>query len=88
MSKNCTICKHYGRQTPSTEKLEKATLFNEEETVVIHLCRSHSVDLFKNGQKNFLLAHHKILQEVVSSDSPDFLELLEKVFKENYHELY
>lgn len=84
----CTICKHYGLATPSPNKVERVSLFDGEESISIMLCQAHSVEIFKSGQKKFLLAHHKILEEVVSSDSPKFLELLEKTFKENYHELY
>lgn len=82
--KECTICKHYGRPTPDDAQLDRTQIYDETGTAVpIYLCKAHSVDLFKKGQKNFLLEHYKILVDLVDSDEPKFLEVLEKTIKKN-----
>jgi len=89
MSKTeCTICKHYGERSDSPE-LERATIFDDVGTAVaLLLCRKHAVELFKNGQKKFLISHHKILIDIVSSDETKFLDILERVVRENLDEIY
>lgn len=83
----CTICKHYGKKTEG--KLERAQLFDEVGTpITIQLCRKHSVELFKSGQKQFLLHHHKILVDIISSDETKFLDILEKTIRGNIDEIY
>jgi len=83
----CTICKHYGQKTAT--KLERAQLFDEVGTPInINLCRSHAVELFKNGQKKFLLSHYKILVDIISSDETKFLDILEKTIRGNLDEIY
>jgi hypothetical protein len=80
--KECTICKHYGRKTLEDQNLEKTQIYDETGTPVpINLCKAHSVELFKSGQKKFLLNHYKILVDLVASDEPKFLEILEKTIK-------
>lgn len=80
--RECTICKHYGRETHEPERLERTQVYDETGTPVpILLCKSHSVQLFKMGQKKFLLSHYKILVDLVASDEPKFLEVLEKTVK-------
>lgn len=87
--KACTICKHYGVETPDEAVLERTQVFDETGTPVpILLCRSHSVELFKNGQKKFLLSHYKILVDLVGSDEMKFLEILEKTVKKNTDRLF
>lgn len=81
-SRECTICKHYGIKTALSEDLERTQLYDETGTpVLIFLCRSHSVDLFKMGQRKFLLGHYKILVDLVDSDEPNFLDILERTIK-------
>jgi len=78
----CTICKHYGNKTPEGEELEKTQVYDETGTPVpIRLCRSHSVELFKMGQKKFLLHHYRILVELIDSDEPKFISILEYTCK-------
>ena len=85
----CTICKHYGAPTESPEDLEKETLYDElGNPVKVLLCRTHSVELFKSGQRKFLIKHYKILVDIISSDEAKFLELLEKTVKENLNDIY
>jgi len=80
--RECTICKHYGLPTAASEILERTKLFDEEGApAVIDLCVKHSVDLFKIGQRRFLLEHYKILVDLIASDEPKFLEILEKTIK-------
>lgn len=87
--RECTICKHYGRKTPENDELERTQVYDETGTPVpIKLCRSHSVELFKKGQKNFLLAHYKILIGLVASDEPKFLDVLERTIKKNPNKIY
>jgi hypothetical protein len=89
MAKECTICKHYGLPTQDSEQLERTSLYDEMGTgVPINLCRKHAVELFKLGQKRFLVAHYRILLEVVQSDEHKFLEVLEMTVKENLDLIY
>jgi len=79
----CTICKHYGNKTPEGE-LERTQLYDDVGTpILVRLCRSHSVQLFKMGQKKFLLSHYKILVDIMDSDEPKFLEILESTVKKH-----
>jgi hypothetical protein len=87
--RECTICKHYGKKTDDPSQLERATIFDEVGTPVpILLCRSHSVELFKSGQKKFLVNHYKILVDIISSDETKFLEVLEKTVRSNLDDIY
>jgi hypothetical protein len=89
MSRECTICKHYGLPTHDSENLERTNIYDELGTAVpINLCRKHSVELFKLGQKRFLVSHYRILLEVVQSDEHKFLEVLEGTIKENLDMIY
>lgn len=89
MSKTeCTICKHYGEESEG-KRLEKAIIFDEVGNPVnLLLCREHGVDLFKSGQKKFLVKHYKILVDIISSDETKFLDILERTVKENLDEIY
>ena len=79
----CTICKHYGNATPEGE-LERTQLYDDVGSPVkVNLCRSHSVQLFKLGQKKFLLSHYKILVDIMDSDEPKFLKVLEFTVKKH-----
>ena len=87
--KECVICKHYGEETSNTHQLEKTQIFDEiGNPLMILLCRSHAVELFKMGQRKFLLGHYKILVDIISSDETKFLEVLEKTVRSNRNDLY
>lgn len=89
--KLCTICKHYGIETPVElrEDLERTFIFDEfGKTVSIQLCRKHAVDLFKTGQKRFLLSHYRILTDLVDSDELKFLDVLEKTVQRNPDKIF
>ena len=89
--KSCTICKHYGQKTPPElrAELDRNQLFDATGTPVsILLCKKHAVELFKLGQKNFLLAHYKILIDLVGSDEMKFLDILERTIKENSDKVF
>jgi hypothetical protein len=80
--KECTICKHYGKAGAADQYLERTQVYDETGAPVgIYLCKSHSVELFKMGQRKFLLSHYRILVDLVDSDEPKFLEVLEKTVK-------
>ncbi len=66
--KICPICKYYGRITWGDQS---DSLFNERNEVKIHLCYSHSVDLFKKGQANFILKYREVFKgyDLLSDDS-------------------
>ena len=82
--KECTICKHYGDKTDDPDKLERAQLFDENgNPVPVQLCRSHNVELFQMGQKKFLCSHYRILVDLIDSDEPKFLAVLEQVIQAN-----
>lgn len=85
----CTICKHYGDETDDSKMLERTKIFDESGNPVnIILCRKHSVELFKLGQKKFLLTHYKILVDIIASDETKFLDILEKTIKSNADKIY
>ena len=85
----CTICKHYGLKTAEPNKLEMEKLYDEDDNVVpVSLCRAHGVDLFKLGQKKFLINHYKILNGLIDSDEPKFIELLEKAYRSNLDKIF
>ena len=87
--KECTICKHYGEPTVQDRELDRQVIFDEVGTpVAIHLCNKHAVDLFKNGQRRFLVQHYKILVDIISSDEVKFLDILEKTVRENLDDIY
>ena len=86
--KECTICKHYGEPTDDPEILEKAQIYDEVGTPVsINLCRQHSVDLFRKGQKKFLVQHSKILVDIISSDEAKILELIAQTVRNNLDDI-
>lgn len=88
-AKECIICKHYGKSTKSATGLERAVIFDDGGTPIpILLCRHHSVQLFKYGQKRFLLGHYQILVDIISSDETKFLEILEKTVRNNLDDIY
>jgi hypothetical protein len=83
----CIICKHYGTKTIG--HLERAQLFDEMGSPLnVNLCRSHAVELFKAGQRKFLISHYRILEETISSDDTKFLEILEKTILNNKDQIY
>lgn len=87
--KECTICKHYGHATDQADELDKQVIFDEVGTPVpINLCKKHAVDLFKNGQRRFLVEHYKILIDIISSDEVKFLDILEKTVRDNLDDIY
>jgi hypothetical protein len=80
--RECTICKHSNLETPKGEDLENSFLYEEDgEPIKIHLCRRHSVQLFKLGQKSFLLAHYRILVDLIDSDEKKFINILDKTVR-------
>jgi hypothetical protein len=80
--RECTICKHYGFAAPSEPNLEVSPLYEEGgELINILLCRKHSVQLFKLGQKSFLLAHYRILIDLIDSDEKKFINILDKTVR-------
>lgn len=82
--RECTICKHYGKPTEDVKNLERTNLFDEGgNPVPVNLCRSHSVQLFQKGQKKFLISHYRILTDLIASDEPKFLEVLERTIRNN-----
>lgn len=87
--KECTICKHYGEKTEQEDELDKQVIFDEVGTPVpIYLCKKHAVDLFKSGQRRFLVQHYKILVDIISSDEVKFLDILEKTVRDNLDDIY
>ena len=87
----CTICKHLGKEVDSEEEVELGYLFNDLHAgaaVKIRLCRKHSVELFKHGQKRFLIDYRRILFDLVNSDEMEFIKILEKTVRANLDSIY
>lgn len=71
----CVICKHKGIQ--NTSNLETNKVFSKSgQSVRVLLCRSHAVELFQMGQKNFFNKHYDILFDVIESEEVQFLVIL------------
>jgi len=89
--KACTICKHLGKVTEESRDLDASFLYNDIDnpaSIKIRLCRSHSVELFKLGQKRFLINHKQILHDLVNSDEMEFIRILERTLHKNLDALY
>lgn len=87
----CTICKHLGKVTEEATDLEAGFLYNDIDNpaqVKIRLCRSHSVELFKLGQKKFLVNYKQILFDLVNSDEMEFVRILERTVRKNLDAIY
>ena len=81
-SKKCTICKHLGLETPNLLDVERSYLYeNNGDAVAVFLCRTHAVQLFKLGQKSFLLSHYQILNDCVDTDEKKFINILEQTVR-------
>lgn len=89
--KICTICKHLGKDVEAAEVVEIGYLFDDIQAgsaVKIRLCRKHSVELFKQGQRKFLIDYRRILFDLVNSDEMEFIKILEKTVKANLDSIY
>lgn len=89
MSKDnrCVICKHKGIQNSSN--LDTNRIYGPSgQPVQVLLCRSHAVELFQMGQKNFFIHHHKILFNIINSDEVEFLVILHDTVKEHIDSVY
>lgn len=89
MSKDnrCVICKHKGISNSSN--LDANRIYNKSGSPIkVLLCRSHAVELFQIGQKNFFLQHHKILFNILNSDEVEFLVVLHDTVKEHIDSVY
>jgi hypothetical protein len=88
MKRECTICKHYGEETDTSKEIEKSIIYDESSTpYAVTLCRKHSVELFKLGQRRFMLEHYRILTDLISSDEMKFIEILQKTVQANLDEI-
>lgn len=90
-SRECTICKHLGKKATEELELEAGFLYNELDgpaPVRVKLCRRHSVELFKLGQKKFLLNYKIILFDLVNSDEMEFVKILERTVRNNLDAIY
>lgn len=84
--KKCTICKHLGKSTKCHEELDMGYFYDGYSVlgpVKARLCRSHSVELFKRGQKRFLLNYRSILYDVINSDEVEFIRILDETVRRN-----
>ena len=84
--KACTICKHLGKIRKESIDLDASFLYNvidNPASIKIRLCRSHSVELFKLGQKKFLINHKQIMYDLVNSDEMEFIRILERTLRKN-----
>lgn len=85
----CVICRNYDLEYDRADTYDMCSLFNESgKEVSIKLCKVHSIELFKSGQKNFLLNHYKILVDLIDSNDNAFLEVLEETVKKNINSIY
>lgn len=88
-NRECVICSHLGDNNYSKDSLEVMSLFSEyghEHKFLF--CKNHSIELFKLGQKKFLLNYMNILADVMETNNPEFLTLLEQYVKRYYHEVH
>lgn len=84
----CVICKHQGDHR-EYDRIETCTLYDDcGQVVKIQLCPFHSTDLFKKGQKKFLLNNYKILVDLFETDDPKFIDMLRRNFERYKDEIY
>ena len=88
--KVCTICKHLGLDHHHEQQLDTGYLYDgvRARSIKLILCRSHAVELFRQGQKKFLISKRKILYDLVNSDEKDFIRILEKTVQQNTDLIY
>lgn len=87
----CTVCKHLNKNVEAEEEIEIGYLFDGVHSgspVKIRMCRKHSVELFKVGQKRFLINYRSILFDLVNSDEMEFIKILEKTVRNNLSAIY
>ena len=79
-SKKCIICEHLeAGKDFKQENLIKESIFDGNLKHDYHFCYTHSIELFKIGQKKFLKHYaSSILSTVFESNHPKFIELLHK----------
>ncbi|MBA2405277.1 MAG: hypothetical protein H0V66_10940 [Bdellovibrionales bacterium] len=53
--KRCFICKYQGKTTVETSS--NVIYGNRDKSLTIPLCYTHSIELFKMGQSNFMLKY-------------------------------
>lgn len=85
-TRSCTICKHLGLKSIAQAPLSIEKLYDyydKTADIKIYLCTKHSVELFKLGQKRFLLNYKDILFDLVNSDEKEFIDILAKTIKNN-----
>ena len=87
--RQCTICRHLGKSSVDEHRLEIDYIYDfSGKPVRIYLCPKHSQELFKEGQKRFLIAYRKILEGLIDSDEVKFLRLLEETILKHIDEIY
>lgn len=89
--RNCTICEHLGSDDTDDTNLcrEKVWCNKKQRNITLVLCRSHSVELFKNGMDYIGMKYApEILTNVVNTNDMDFIDLLHDAFHNNLHKVY
>lgn len=86
-SRECTICKYYGRR--NTHLTSREMVYDETGSpIVINLCRHHAIELFKIGQQKFFMKYFQIANDVVGTDENQFLDLLIRTARKNLEKIY
>lgn len=85
----CVICKYNGI-FHFENSLDRAQLYDSDGGhITITLCKSHAVDLFKRGQKKFLLSHYRLLTiDSLLDEDAGFTDLLERTVRKNYQLMF
>ena len=74
----CTLCKYYGNFNGYSDTYQEKVFDEAGRSIVVNLCRSHAIELFRLGQKNFFLRHYKITTDVIGTNDSAFLNLMIK----------
>lgn len=86
----CTLCEHLGKETTCTS-LSREYIYNKrtQKEVPLILCRTHSVELFKNGTVKMCVRYApEILSTIIGTSNREFINVLYDTFNENSHLYY
>ncbi len=83
----CAVCSLYGVE--NEKDISRELLFKDEgEDFPVLLCRQHSVELFKQGQKRFCIHHFETANQIVVAENSTFLNFILEIAKKNKGKIF
>jgi hypothetical protein len=89
-STECTICKfHSSTGNYINSASSRETVFDDAGApIAIPLCHHHAVELFKLGQKRFLLNQYNTAKDLIGYDEDRLLGLIFKTAQRNFDKIF